>query len=274
MPVNIPGAILVSQLWWYGMTVIRPAQMLKAFGAYPRNELGQAPLGGKARGAGKLYCRKYTRPVLLPGRPEGYEAVEEFDTLSDVYTSAIEPFSKPVFEETTKAMAPFLTPQSRILDTSCGPGLEMCKLAQLVPEGEVVGADFSAGMVQRASETARARGLDNVAFFQADVGQLPGHFKGRFDIVFCSLSFHHYPQPLQALKEMRRVLRDGGKVFIVDAGPAWMKTLASPLCKIGDPGWVAFRTGEEFQELCQQAGFSGFYWTEFLPGMGLTIASK
>jgi Glu-tRNA(Gln) amidotransferase subunit E-like FAD-binding protein len=53
-----------------------------------------------------------------------------------------------------------------------------------------------------------------------------------------------------------------------------MKLLGSPLAKWADPGWVTFRTGEEFQELCAEAGFSGFFWTELLPGMGLTIATR
>jgi len=50
--------------------------------------------------------------------------------------------------------------------------------------------------------------------------------------------------------------------------------LASPLAKWGDPGWVAFRTGEEFRELFEAAGFSNFYWTEVLPGIGLSIGTK
>ena len=42
----------------------------------------------------------------------------------------------------------------------------------------------------------------------------------------------------------------------------------------GRPGWVAFRTGEEFQELFLEAGYSNFYWTEVLPGMGLSIGTR
>jgi SAM-dependent methyltransferase len=272
--VNIAGGILVGQIWWYGMAVIRPAQFLKGLGILPRNEIGHLPPVRAGKGAGKRFSLRHRDPVLLKGKPAGYDSVEEFDSLSEVYSSAIEPFSRPVFEETVKAMSPFLTRSSRILDTSCGPGLEICKLAELVPDGEVVGADFSAGMVKRAASHAGQKGLRNAAFFQADVGKLPRQFQAAFDLVFCSLSFHHYPDALRALQEMRRALRPGGKVFIVDAGPAWMKTLASPLSKLGDPGWVTFRTGEEFQQLCNDAGFSAFYWTEFLPGMGLTIATK
>ena len=70
------------------------------------------------------------------------------------------------------------------------------------------------------------------------------------------------------------MLRPGGKAFIVDAGPAWMKAIASPIAKLGDPGWIGFHTGEEFQDLARQAAFSGFHWSEVLPGIGLTIATR
>jgi ubiquinone/menaquinone biosynthesis C-methylase UbiE len=272
--VNLPGAFFIGQLWWYSAAVLRPAQVMRSLGWYPENTIGCLPHPTSRRGAGRLYSLKHRRPVLLSRKPRGYELVEEFDGMSEIYTTAVEPFSRPVFEETIRVISPYLTPQSRILDPSCGPGLELCQLGALVTEGEIVGTDLAEKMVLQAFDNTRRQGLDNGAFFQADVGDLPKHFEARFDLIFCSLSFHHYTAPLRALLEMRRVLRRGGHAVIVDAGPAWMKALGSPMAKLADPGWVAFRTGEEFQQLCQEAGFSGFYWTEVLPGMGLTLATR
>lgn len=272
--MNIPGTIMVSQLWWYGAAVLRPAQFLKQAGLYPENVLGTRPSVRVPRGGGRYFSRRHKRPVLLEARPDRYDLVEDFDEMSHVYSTAIAPFARPIFEETVATLSPYLTPSSRILDPSCGPGDEVCQLAELVPDGEVVGADLAAKMVEQAAENARGRGLSNVAFFQADVGAMPEAFAGRFDAICCSLSFHHYPDALRALREMKRVLRKGGHAFITDAGPRWMKLLGSPLAKWADPGWITFRTGEEFQELCREAGFSGFFWTELLPGMGLTIATR
>ena len=132
--------------------------------------------------------------------------------------------------------------------------------------------DLSRGMVDAAFARASARAARNLAFFQADVGAMPKHFGGKFDATYCSLSFHHYPDPPAAVAEMHRVLRPGGQAFIIDAGPPWMKALGSPLAKWADPGWIGFHTGEEFQQLF--ARFSSFYWTELLPGIGLVIATK
>jgi ubiquinone/menaquinone biosynthesis C-methylase UbiE len=272
--MSLPGTFLVGNLWWYAFTVLRPAQMLKPLGLYPRREIGQPPAVPTSDGAGPLFSRRHLEPVYLPAPPAGYDAVEDFDHLAAEYDQVVEPFSRPIYEETVRHMQPLLTRRARVLDCSCGPGTEACMLAELVPDGEVVGIDLAADMVKAAFARARQHGQQNMAFFQADVGRMPAAFADSFDAIYCSLAFHHYPEPLAALTEMRRVLRPQGTVFIADAGPPWMKLLGSPLAKWADPGWVAFRTGEEFQQLFAQAGFSGFYWTEMLPGIGLSIGRK
>jgi len=137
-----------------------------------------------------------------------------------------------------------------------------------------VGSDLAAEMVTTAAARAGQRGVKNVAFFQADITNLPEHFSEQFDFVYCAFAFHHYSEPVKSLQEIRRALRAGGHAFIVDAGPGWMKAIASPLAKWGDPGWIAFHTGEEFQNLFREAGFSSFYWTEILPGIGLSVGTK
>jgi ubiquinone/menaquinone biosynthesis C-methylase UbiE len=271
---SIQGAVLIANVWWYAFSVLRPAQALKPLGLYKSQEIGQRPVRARRPGSGRHYSRKHSAPVLLEQNPDQYHLVVDFDQLATDYDRIVEPFSRPIFEEVIKVLAPLATSRSRILDCSCGPGTEMLMLAELVPDGEVVGSDLAADMVTTAARNARQRRIQNVAFFQADIAALPRHFAGKFDFVYCGLAFHHYPDPLKSVQEMRRVLRPGGHAFIVDAGPWWMKAFGSPLAKWGDPGWVAFRTGEEFQDLFAKAGFSNFYWTEVLPGMGLSVGTR
>lgn len=271
---DIPAAIFVGQMWWYALTVLYPAQALKSMGWYPQNEIGQYPLIVPLKGQGQFYCRHYHEPCYLDKPPKDYNPVEYFDRTAAVYETWVKPFSRPIYEETAKLMQPFLVPTARILDTSCGPGTEMLQLAELVPEGEVVGMDLSAGMVATAFENAKRRGVHNTAFFQADVANMPEHFAGRFDAIFCFGAFHHYPDSQGAVKEMHRVLNENGKAFVVDPGPWWFKIISAPIAKWADPGWVGFHTGEEFQALFRQAGFSRFYWNEVLPGFGMCIGTK
>jgi ubiquinone/menaquinone biosynthesis C-methylase UbiE len=271
---DIPLAIFSGQMWWYAFNVLYPAQALKSTGWYPKNELGRFPASVPESGEGQLYCREYLTPSYLPNTPEAYDLVADFDRTATEYETYVRPFTRPVYEETDKVMRQFLARNSRILDASCGPGVETLQLAALVPDGEVIAMDLSAGMVATAFERARRQGMRNTAFFQADVVHMPEHFADRFDAVYCSFAFHHYPDPLGALKEMYRALNSQGKAFVVDPGSWWFNMISAPFAKWADSGWVGFHTGEEFQLLFQQAGFSDFYWTEVLPGIGLCIGSK
>jgi ubiquinone/menaquinone biosynthesis C-methylase UbiE len=99
-------------------------------------------------------------------------------------------------------------PGERVLDLGCGPGDGAQRLAEA--GAQAFGLDYSQGML----ETARAvPGLGGLV--RGDAGRLPFR-DGAFDKVLCTNSFHHYPQHLDALREMRRVLRPGGVLVLVD----------------------------------------------------------
>lgn len=271
---DIPVTVLANQLWVYALTVLYPAQALKSLGVYPSNEIGRCPAPLPFRGEGQFYCRRYPKPSYFDHQWFDTNPVDYFDRVSTIYDTYVQPATRPIYEETVNVIQPFLVPTARILDTSCGPGTEMLQLARLAPEGEVVGMDLSAGMLEAAFENAQRQEILNTAFFQADVAHMPEHFEGRFDMVFCSGAFHHYPDPVGALKEMHRVLNDTGKACISDPGPWWFNLLWTPIFQWADPGWVSFYTGEEFCALFHAAGFSDFYWTEVLPGIGVCVGSK
>ncbi|MBP2705095.1 methyltransferase domain-containing protein [Microbispora sp. RL4-1S] len=116
-----------------------------------------------------------------------------------------------------------LLPHMRILDVGCGPGTITAGLAELVPQGEVVGVDSEPGVVDQARGEAERRGLRNVAFATADV-----HALDYPDASFCVVHAHqvlqHVGDPVGALREMRRVTKPGGIVAARDAdfgGMVW-----------------------------------------------------
>ncbi len=97
----------------------------------------------------------------------------------------------------------------RVLDLGCGPGDGASRLNSA---GAVaVGLDYSQGML----ETARKDPANAGRLTRGDAGRLPFR-AGAFDKVICTNSFHHYPAHFPALREMRRVLKPGGLLVLVD----------------------------------------------------------
>ena len=60
-----------------------------------------------------------------------------------------------------------------------------------------------------------AEGIQNVEFSVGDSENIP-YPDAEFDVVMCSASFHHYPNPTEALREFRRVLKPNGRAFVLD----------------------------------------------------------
>jgi SAM-dependent methyltransferase len=272
---KVAGAYLVGAMWWYAAHVLRPAQALKRAGlAITQPVVGKVPQDMPTPGLGPYFSRQAKSPVLLSGATRHGHLVEEFDRMSEVYAEFVQPFSRPIFDEALAVMRAYLPSDARVLDAGCGPGRELLRVARLVPQGEVVGIDLAAGMVKAAHRAARASGMNNCAFFQADVGELPQAFTGRFDLVYNCLAHHHYPEPAAAAASVFRCLRPGGVYCVVDPGPAWYNALSAPIAGWADPGWIGFHTPEQFRSLFQGAGFSRTSWFELLPGFGLAVGQK
>lgn len=107
-----------------------------------------------------------------------------------------------------------LRPGERLLDVGCGPGLlaEMAAAA-VGPQGEVFGVDLSPSMVALARQ--RCALLPRVAFEVADAIALPCDGE-RFDAVTCIQVLEYVADADRALAELKRVLRPGGRLLLVD----------------------------------------------------------
>ncbi|ORY82354.1 UbiE/COQ5 family methyltransferase [Leucosporidium creatinivorum] len=111
-------------------------------------------------------------------------------------------------------LIPHLKPGFKILDCGCGPGTISVSLAELVPEGSVVGiepAGVSSTVLENARKLAAEKDVDNVKFEIADIHNLQASFEaGSFDVVHAHQVLQHISDPVKALKEMRRVLKPDG----------------------------------------------------------------
>jgi SAM-dependent methyltransferase len=268
------GGALVGAMWWYAGAVLEPAQALRRAGIYSPAVEGAADIRPPAPGLGPRFSIEHDRPVLLDAPTDHDELVVEFDRLSEAYDAYVRPFSTPIFTAALQELISLLPADARILDAGCGPGRELRRMARALPAGEVVGVDLAAGMVVSAHRSARAAGIDNTAYFQADVGALPDLFTDSFDAVYNCLAHHHYPDPPAAAAAILRVLRPGGIYAIIDPGPAWYNAISAGLAKQADPGWIGFHTPAQFRALLADAGFARTSWRELLPGFGLCLGQK
>lgn len=119
-------------------------------------------------------------------------------------------------------LIPHLHPGLRLLDVGCGPGTITVDLAEAVAPGEVVAIDASALALDEARRHAAESAADlSLTFEQADVMALP-YPDASFDVVHAHQVLQHLPDPVGALREMRRVTRPGGLVAVRDVDYATM----------------------------------------------------
>lgn len=144
----------------------------------------------------------------------------------------------------------------RILDIGCGTGLFASRIREAMPNATVVGVDLVEGMLARGLPRWQELG-DHAAPVQGDSERLP-FASGAFDAVTCANSFHHYPHQDRAVMEMRRVLRPGGRLFLVDgyrdAPYGWF---IYDVCVALREGNVHHASRRRFRALMETAGFEG-----------------
>ena len=106
----------------------------------------------------------------------------------------------------------------RLLDVACGPGLLIFDAVPIIgPAGRGIGVDISDKMVEGARRKAARLKLTNTEFQRMDAESLDFPDES-FDAVTAGLALLHFPDPAQALSEMKRVLKPGGGVAVSEWG--------------------------------------------------------
>jgi ubiquinone/menaquinone biosynthesis C-methylase UbiE len=119
-----------------------------------------------------------------------------------------------------------------VLDVGCGTGTLLLAAAERVgPAGALHGIEPSTEMAAHARHKAETRRVP-LEVIEGSADRLP-YPPASFDAVFCTLVLHHLPRSMQegAIREMRRVLRPGGRAVLVDwqRPQSVARALTSPL---------------------------------------------
>ncbi|KAI0693467.1 methyltransferase type 11 [Cytidiella melzeri] len=137
-------------------------------------------------------------------------------TMAAVYThghvdSVLRSHTWRTAENSAAYILPFLKPNMSVLDLGCGPGTITADLAAIVRDGKVTGLDSSPDVVSKARQHAQNRKLTNIDFTTGDAHALPFP-DASFDVTHAHQVLQHVSDPIQVLREMRRVTKPGGLV--------------------------------------------------------------
>lgn len=179
--------------------------------------------------------------------------------IQDQFTRQAEPFARRhgnrqdnVLDAMAECAA--LASDSAILDVACGPGIVSCFFATRVRH--VTGIDIVPAMLDRARKLQSERGLANIDWQLGSSTELPFP-DASFDGVVTRFSFHHFLDPIAALREMARVAKPGATVVVCDVAPSpATQTAFNQWETLRDPSHTRALTEEELSVLGDKAGLN------------------
>jgi ubiquinone/menaquinone biosynthesis C-methylase UbiE len=109
----------------------------------------------------------------------------------------------------------YYSPGSRVLEVGCGVGAQTVILAQNSPDAKITAVDISIESLNKAKTAVERAGLSNVTFQIADLFHLP-FLDESYDHLFVCFVLEHLQEPIQALQSLRRLLRPGGSITVIE----------------------------------------------------------
>lgn len=149
------------------------------------------------------------------------KAAATYNAAADYYDHPANTFWERYGRRTVERLR--LSPGECVLDVCCGSGASAIPAAQFVgPSGSVVGVDLAENLLELARTKAKQHGLENIQFQSGDLTHLPFD-EGSFDVVVCVFGIFFVPDMHAALRELKRVVRIGGRVAVTTWGPRFFE---------------------------------------------------
>lgn len=206
---------------------------------------------------------------------DSLERDERFwDRIADFYDRLVEKEYAKEYKRFRKIFFKYVKRKHKVLDVATGTGDIAFVLAKR--SKDVTGVDISSDMITQA----KAKVAKNPKFLVHDAHDL-GLRRGGFDLVTCCNGLLVMKDPAKALKEMRRVLKNGGKLVTIthsyaDASFGHRMHLFRMFIKLGKPPhWHSFK-GKALRKMHTEAGFkvlkAEYCWKD--PHVVLVVARK
>lgn len=212
-----------------------------------------------------------------------------FDTVAESYDNPALQF----FKTSAVCLADLLelNGDEEILDVASGTGAVTLTIAERLPDGRVLGIDFSEGMLERAREKAKSKGLANVEFAAMEIENIDLPLES-FDAACCSFGIFFLEDMVEGMRQITGKVKPGGRVVI----STFSEASFSPLSEIfldhirsygvetpATLSWKRVATRESLSKLLSDAGLKaiqihekdlGYFlkdaeqWWQFLWGAG------
>lgn len=144
----------------------------------------------------------------------------------------------------------------KILDIGTGTGYLAFPLAQMYPSSTVYGIDIADAIIAKNQEIVKEKGITNLQFMAFDGLQYPFEEES-IDLMVTRYAFHHFPNIVDAIQQMHRILSKGGRVMISDPMKHEndAKGIIDDYMGIKKDGHIQFYSEKELDELFLQNGF-------------------
>ena len=170
-----------------------------------------------------------------------------WDRVAPLYDLVVNTLNRRVYDGTGGAVARLIRPGDTVLECACGTGAISVAIAPVC--ARLVATDYSEGMLKQARKKL-AKHL-NVTVEQADITDLR-YADDSFDAVVAGNVIHLLPEPGDALKELKRVVRPGGTI-IVPTYVSLTDGANNPIPRL------LSRLGVRFQEHFTPASYRAFF---------------
>ena len=170
-----------------------------------------------------------------------------WDRVAPLYDLVVNTLNRRVYDGTGGAVARLIRPGDTVLECACGTGAISAAIAPAC--ARVVATDYSEGMLKQARKKLATH--SNVAVEQADITALR-YAADSFDVAVAGNVIHLLPEPGDALKELKRVVRPGGTI-IVPTYVSLTDGANNPIPRL------LSRLGVRFQEHFTPASYRAFF---------------
>jgi demethylmenaquinone methyltransferase/2-methoxy-6-polyprenyl-1,4-benzoquinol methylase len=225
----------------------------------------------------------------VPGRPEQAAVRSMFDRIAPRYDLLNRLLSAGIDVRWRRAAVDWLAPAPgwRVLDLCTGTADLLVEALRRDPSHRGVGVDLSSGMLVRGAQKLAARGFESrAALAGGDAERLPLRDAG-FDGALVAFGIRNVGDRPQALRELRRVLKPGGRLVVLEfsmprgvLGTLYRFYFGQVLPRVGRlvsgdgaaysylPASVAvFPEPPAFGALLEQAGFGPVRWRALTAGI-------